>query len=191
MKYHRFSWLLGLLFVFSACQEQIKEKPINTYYDVETLINNQINNLRDRDPQLAKTISIDGEVERDTVNFDSLGWTNELEIFMLANINKPNLRDQYKASEKVLDGLKIWSYNAEEQSLGIEFLKVYFGSDSTLTKLEARYNENNALYSSERDLQMDFENIAGESRLSKYKISGKQKMIMKDAVEFSIESSIL
>ena len=191
MKNKQILFVIGMAFVLTACQEQIKEKPINTYYDVETLINRQIEKLRERDPRLAKTISIDGKVEKDTVNFDSLGWKNELEVFKLANINKPNLRDQYQATEKTKDGLKIWSYTAEEQSLGIEFLKVYFGSDSTLTKLEARYNENNALYTSERYLEMDFENIAGESNLSKYKVYGKQKMVMKDEVEFSIESSIL
>ncbi len=191
MKYQQILWVCGVGLLFTACQGQIKEKPINTYYDVETLINEQIEKLRNEDPQLAKTISIDGEIEKDTVNFDSLGWKNELEVFKLADINKPTLRDQYEATEKTEDGLKIWSYTADKQSLGIEFLKVYFGKDSTLTKLEARYNENNSLYTSERYLEMDFENIAGESNLSKYKIYGRQKMVMKDEVEFSIESSIL
>lgn len=191
MKYQQILWVCGLIIFFTACQDKIKEKPINTYYDVETLINKQIEKLRNENPQLAKTISIDGEIEKDTVNFDSLGWKNELEVFKLADINKPTLKDQYEATEKTEHGLKVWSYTADKQSLGIEFLKVYFGSDSTLTKLEARYNENNALYTSERYLEMDFENIAGESSLSKYKIHGKQKMMMKDAVEFSIESSIL
>jgi hypothetical protein len=191
MKYQQILFVCGFAILLNACQENIKEKPINTYYDVEALINNQIEKLRNKDPRLAKTISIDGEVEKDTVSFDSLGWKNELEVFKLANINKPTLKDLYKASEKTKDGVKVWSYTAEKQALGIEFLNVYFGSDSTLTKLEARYNENNALYSSERNLEMDFENIAGESSLSKYKIYGKQKMVMKDEVTFSIESSVL
>lgn len=191
MRYQQIIFVCVVALFLNACEEKIKEKPINTYYDVETLINKQIEKLRNKNPQLAKTISIDGQIEKDTVNFDSLGWRNELEVFKLADINKPTLRDLYQASEKTKDGLKIWSYTADQQSLGIEFLRVYFGSDSTLTKLEARYNENNALYTSERYLEMDFENIAGESSLSKYKVYGKQKMVMKDEVEFSIESSIL
>ncbi len=191
MKYQQILFVCVVTFFLNACQERIKEKPINTYYDVESLINKQIEKLRNKNPQLAKTISIDGETEKDTVNFDSLGWRNELEVFKLADINKPTLRDLYLATEKTEDGMKVWSYTAEKQSLGIEFLKVYFGGDSTLTKLEARYNENNALYTSERYLEMDFDNIAGESNLTNYKVYGKQKMVMKDEVKFSIESSIL
>lgn len=181
---------IALVFFYS-CTQAVKEKPINTYFDVDALVNEQIEMLRQSDPLLAKQISIEGQSERDTLNFDSLGWTNELEVFKLANINKPTLKGEYEAVEKTIDDTKIWSYTAEKQSLGIEFLHVYFGSDSTLKKLEARYNEDNALYSSERNLEMAFKNVDGKSILSNYRIYGKQKMIMKDEVEFSIESEIL
>ncbi|PTB94199.1 hypothetical protein C9994_12310 [Marivirga lumbricoides] len=191
MKYSSLVFLASFFFLLTSCVESVKEKPINTYFDVEALVNEQIEQLRQKDPLLAKQISIDGQSERDTINFDSLGWVNELEVFKLANINKPNLRGEYEAVEKTLDDSKIWSYTADKQSLGIEFLHVYFGSDSTLKKLEARYNEDNALYTSERNLEMAFENVDGKSTLSKYRIYGKQKMIMKDEVEFSIESEIL
>lgn len=191
MKNSSLIFIAGFLLFMNSCAESVKEKPINTYFDVDALVNEQIETLRERDPLLAKQISIDGQSERDTLNFDSLGWTNELEVFKLANINKPTLKGEYEAVEKTMDDTKIWSYTAEKQSLGIEFLHVYFGSDSTLKKLEARYNEDNALYSSERNLEMAFENVNGKSVLSNYRIYGKQKMIMKDAVEFSIESKIL
>ncbi|GAA5032772.1 hypothetical protein GCM10011506_23150 [Marivirga lumbricoides] len=191
MKYSSLVFLASFFFLLTSCVESVKEKPINTYFDVEALVDEQIEQLRQKDPLLAKQISIDGQSERDTINFDSLGWVNELEVFKLANINKPNLRGEYEAVEKTLDDSKIWSYTADKQSLGIEFLHVYFGSDSTLKKLEARYNEDNALYTSERNLEMAFENVDGKSTLSKYRIYGKQKMIMKDEVEFSIESEIL
>lgn len=191
MRYFPIACTTALMICFTACSPAVKEKPITTYYDVETLVNEQVAKLRKQDAHLAKKISIDGEMEQDTISFDSLGWINELGVFKLADINKPNLRDLYEASEKSVDGQKVWSYRAEKQSLGIEFLNVYFGSDSTLKKLEARYNEENALYSSERNMEMAFENVEGESMLTSYKIFGKQKMIMKDEVAFQIESEIL
>ncbi len=191
MRYFPIAFISALIIFFTACSPAVKEKPISTYYDVDGLINEQVNKLRKQDANLAKKISIDGKLEKDTISFDSLGWTNELGVFKLADINKPTLKDLYEASEKSVDGQKVWSYRAEKQSLGIEFLHVYFGSDSTLKKLEARYNEENALYSSERNMEMAFENVNGESMLTNYKIYGKQKMIMKDEVEFQIESEIL
>ncbi|MBK6265673.1 hypothetical protein JKA74_11545 [Marivirga sp. S37H4] len=191
MRHYSLVFIAGLIIVFSSCTQAVKEKPISTYYDVEGLVDDQVKKLVQENALLAKKISINGKAEQDTVTFDSLGWINELGVFKLADINKPTLRDLYKANEKSKDGNKIWSYKAEKQSLGIEFLNVYFGSDSTVKKLEARYNEDNSLYSSERNMEMAFENVGGETILTNYKIYGKQKMIMKDEVEFSIESEIL
>ncbi|HET8860604.1 hypothetical protein [Marivirga sp.] len=184
--------LFTLTFIsFLACETAVREKPINEYYDVDALINRQSKLLSELQPKIIKSIMVDGKQETDTMQFDSLGWKNELEVFKLADINKPTLYDAYEATEEQTSNGKIWRYTTEKPSLGIEYLYVYFDKDSAVTKLEARYHENNALYVSERNFEINFKKSDDLSVLESYKIFGRQKMAMKDKVTFSIESEVV
>lgn len=180
-----------ILTSFFACETAVREKPINEYYDVEALIDRQSKLLTELQPKVEKSIEVDGKKEKDTMKFDSLGWKNELEVFKLADINKPTLFDQYEATEEKNGDGKIWRYTTEKPSLGIEYLYVYFDNDSSVKKLEARYHENNALYISERNFEINFKKSEDLTVLDTYKIYGKQKMVMKDEVQFSIESEVV
>lgn len=182
------------MLVFSSalmfgCADKIKEQPISTYYSVDSLLNRQLELLTKQAFKVEKSIAIDGEQELDTVTFDSLGWSNELAVFRIADINKPNLKDQYEATEERNEEMKIWHYVAKKKSLGIEFLHVYFNGANELQKLEAKYNEDNALYTSERNLTMYFS--PGRSMVESYKVNGSQTMVMTEPVNFSISSKIL
>jgi ferric iron reductase protein FhuF len=181
---------LPVIFFF-ACETAVREKPINEYYDVESLIDRQSKLLTELQPKIEKSIEVDGKKEKDTMEFDSLGWKNELEVFKLADINKPTLFDQYEATEEKNGDGKIWRYTTAKPSLGIEYLYVYFDNDSSVTKLEARYHENNALYVSERNFEINFKKSDNLIVLDSYKIFGRQKMAMKDEVRFSIESEVV
>ena len=181
---------LPLVFFF-ACETAVREKPINEYFDVESLIDEQTKLLAEMQPKVEKSIEVDGKKEQDTLEFDSMGWKNELEVFKLADINKPTLYDAYEATEEKTNEGKIWRYTTEKPALGIEYLYVYFNNDSSVTKLEAKYHENNALYLSERNFEINFDNTDDLTVLESYKIYGKQKMVMKDEVTFSIESEVV
>ncbi|WP_296618860.1 hypothetical protein [Marivirga sp.] len=176
---------------FFACETAVREKPINEYYDVESLIDKQSQLLAELQPKIEKSIEVDGKKEKDTMEFDSLGWKNELEVFKLADINKPTLFDAYEATEEKTSEGKIWRYTTEKPSLGVEYLHVYFDNDSSVTKLEARYHENNALYISERNFEIKFKKSDDLTVLDSYKIYGRQKIAMKDEVTFSIESEVV
>lgn len=178
-----------LLALCVSCTSSIKEKPINTYYDIDSLLNQQLSLLINADLSIEKQIFIDGEKELDTVSFDSLGWNNELAVFRIADINKPNLKGLYVATEERSADQTIWRYTTKKPSLGIEYLLVYFSKDQQVKKIEARYNEDNALYTSERNLSLIFN--PKTKLLSSYTVEGSQKMIMKEAVNFKIASEIL
>ena len=177
-----------VLFTFS-CTSELREKPINSYFDVDSLLNSQLAVLGNREISVKKTISIDGQSELDTVSFDSLGWKNELAVFRIADINKPNLKGKYQAVEERSEDQIIWKYTTEESSLGIENLKVFFDKEKNITKLTAVYNEINSLYTSKRNLSMLFDDK--KQLLSSYSVDGSQKMIMKEPVVFEINSEIL
>lgn len=179
---------IGFL-LLSGCGDSLKEQPINTYYSVDSLLNEQLALLSNEQLSVQKNIAIDGEQELDTVSFDSLGWSNELAVFRIADINKPNLKGDYEATEESNEKQRIWHYIAKKKDLGIQFLHVYFNAENKLEKLEAKYNEDNALYTSERRLTMVFG--ADQALLQSYKVDGSQKMVAQDPVVFSISSRII
>lgn len=174
-----------------ACETGMREKPLNEYFDVISLIDQQSKLLSDLNPKIQKSIEVDGKQEKDTIEFDALGWKNELEVFKLADINKPTLHDAYQATEEETSEGKIWRYTTDQPSLAIQYLNIHFKNDSIVTKLEAHYRENNALYISERKFEINFKDSDNTAVLESYKIYGKQKMVMKDEVTFSIESKVL
>ncbi|GAB3328185.1 hypothetical protein GCM10027429_02810 [Marivirga atlantica] len=185
----RFFLIILAAFMVYGCSNNLKEQPINTYYSVDSLLNAQLKLLTKSDINVEKKIAIDGEHELDTVSFDSLGWSNELAVFRIADINKPNLKGRYEATEESGEDQRIWHYVAKKESLGIEYLHVYFNANNQLEKLEAKYNEDNALYTSERNLTLAFN--TDKQLIQSYVIEGSQKMIMKDPVNFSISSKLI
>lgn len=184
-------FLFTLVFLSSCNVDRLLEKKSNDYYDVQSLLKEQLLLLEELRPQVSKTIMIDGEKEVKEITFDSIGWQNELDIFNLADINKPVLKDQYEAFELNKNGKRIIRYKAKSERLGISNLEIAFDKQGLIRKLSAVYEESNYLYSSVRKLELDFELHHGQPLISAYAVSGNQKMIMKDPVDFRITSNVL
>lgn len=186
-----FLLIAGMGFGLSACGSNgLKETPTNEYYDVAGLIKNEIQLLDSLNPAVDKEVTIDGEKENSTLHFDSLGWAHELEVFTLIDINEPVLKDEYDAFESKLDSGRVLTYRAKKKSLGVENIHLTFNNSNQLQKLEATYSEKNALYTSTRDLEMHFQPLGKQVAVSQYAITGKQKMILKDPVNFTIKSKV-
>lgn len=175
----------------SACGSNgLKETPTNEYYDVAGLIKNEIQLLDSLNPAVDKAVTIDGQEENSTLHFDSLGWVHELEVFTLIDINEPVLKDEYDAYESKLDSGRILIYKAKKKSLGVENIHLTFNKANKLQKLEATYSEKNALYTSIRNLEMHFQPVGKQIVVASYSITGEQKMILKDPVNFTIKSQV-
>lgn len=162
------------------------------YFDMEGLVGQQINILNELNPELKKIASINGVNEEQVSRFDSAGWASELNIFLEADINKPKLTGNYETKVFNEDNKTIVLYKAlDPGDVQVEFLKIIY-TDEKLSKIESQYIEKNMLYSTRRNLQMNFlTDKPGEPVLADYKIQGKQKMMMKDTIHYFIESSVL
>lgn len=174
--------------------ESNQVKTAKKYYDINGLIDHQVKMLDSIGFFLLKKAAIDGVEE--TVRFSHpnfAAWENELSIFKSADINKSRLLDSYDIIETKNDAVKLIIYKSKTpESTQVDSLALSFSiKDNYLLKIHAFITSNNALFESEKNLELEFTNLNnGINLLSSYKIEGWQKMISKNSTTYSIEGSI-
>ena len=180
--------LIGSLF---SCSEGKKTKAM---YPVDSLLQAQANYLSVKKAHLKKTVLLGGKEEEISLYpKDIIAWRNELEIFTALDvINKPINRSYYSIEDlsDSRSNLKVKSFTTTED-LPVRFIKIYYyQSPNKLRRLEAQFKESNSLYTSSRDLTMDFQQFGDTIVLTSYNISGGQKMLLDDTVQYHITGSL-
>jgi hypothetical protein len=173
-----------------------KKASVAKMYDVDSLVNAQVNFLSSKKARLHKTASIEGQKDDSVyIPTDTIAWRNELDIFsQLQVINKPINRQFYIIDDGLFDpssNLTVKAFSATE-NLPVRYLRIFYQeSIAKPRKIEALYDDHNALYKSGRVLQMEFRQIDNKSVLTSYAIEGGQKMILGDSVSFFIRGEII
>ncbi len=186
-------FLIAVIACVSCNQTNLKsDKP---YFDFDSLINTQIASLVKTNTSLSKTVSLDGKSDQSTMKTDSALLAHELDVFrQLDVINKPLYRGAYEISDGEKDSrsnLLVRRYKSKNSS-PVPFVNFYYQSDfHHLKKIESYYVENNTLYLTKRNLQLEFDDTSGTLLLNRYELTGTQKMILSDSVKFSIAGSFL
>lgn len=182
--------ILGVLFVWGCKQsEVVYDKP---YFDFDSLINRQQQELLTVKATLTKAVTLDTAKEEITFEADSLVIAKELDVFrQLDIINKPGFRDKYKISDGEKDSrsnLTIRKYEALEKKAPVQFVLFYYQNEfSRLHKIESTYREDNTLYGTSRDLLLEFDDASGKLLLARYRLTGVQKLILSDTITFSVD----
>lgn len=185
---------IGLLVLaLSSCE---KERQPATFYPVDSLISAQINHLTRIRAALFKEALLSGKTDTITyVPADTVAWMNELGIFReLDIINKPVNKGSYLVDDGLLDpgsNLTVKAFTSLKK-LPVVYLKIFYqGTLEKPRKLEALYDETNALYHSARVLSMHFEQVGNETVLTRYSVKGGQKMIFGDSIAYYIRGRIM
>ena len=185
----RGAWVL--FFVLAACAQE--KQSTDKFFDFQGFIDEQISQLSQHGRALEKTSNVKN-IQSDSAYVPSLdGWAAELELFrQLENINKPTLKSQYHVEDAMKDtksNLKIRQYTSA--TAPIRSIKFYYqGSFTQLKKIEATVQEDNMLYANGRVLTMEFEEEDRKPLLHYYTMTGFQKMILRDTVNFSLQGQI-
>lgn len=161
---------------------------------MDGLIDNQVNYLLKMNASITKSAEVDSAKDQSTFIPDSIGWTDELAVFRhLELINKPIYAQAYE----VLDGVKDDNSNLTVKILNakinvpVQQFKIFYQNDQEKVKrIEAKIMEQNSLYFTARTFTIELEDHQGLPVLSQFKVSGVQKMILRDSVRFSISSTI-
>ncbi|MEM6298889.1 MAG: hypothetical protein AAF740_09405 [Bacteroidota bacterium] len=176
-------------FVFFAivslwgCQEgdptiiQASEKP---YFDLRGLIENEQTRLQTQNPSVEKIVIHNGKQEKQTLQIKN--WSQELQLFLEADINKPVLRDSYETQQT--DNKT--TYSAKEDDLMVQKMEITKTAESTdifiLYRMESRVFE----VFQELRLGLDTQN-----QINSYRIEEKQNLILQGQEQYVIEGKVL
>ncbi len=166
---------------------------VKPYFDFDSLIHTQVKSRAVQQKTIFKVASINSQMDSSSFKVDSASLAHEWDAFLqLDVINKPMYKNNYEITERSDDksNLTIRSYRAKEAS-SVPYVHFYYhGSFANLKRIESEYVEKNVLNAVARHLTLILDEEQGKPFIQKYSITGGQKMILSDTVQFSIQGSI-
>ncbi len=161
--------------------------------DFDRLIDEQISELSKHRNTLEKEAEVDGHRSDSTLVPTEEIWKGELAIFrQLGMINKPLHQGSYRQEGPLDDprsNLKIQQYVSASSPLRV--LRIFYQeSIEQVRRIEGTLNETNQLYHNERKLTLEFDEGNGKAVLTFYGITGRQKVVLRDTVRFSVNARI-
>ena len=194
MKYNQFTIVLAILLI--SCNTDAPQTRISEYYNLDSLVNSQINLLSADQVTVQKKVTLDGENEEISSELSKEQWKDELKLFVDADMNVPSLSGVYeckcgmndKYSNLLID--KYFPKNGKDKSRIRLFEVYYFEEISKVRKILIEEKEENELYFSSRRLVMNFEINQNRMMLSSWTIEGLQKLLFKDTVSYIVEGKV-
>lgn len=142
----KISILVFALALFSCNQQKEAEANTSlTYFDVKGYFGKEISRLQHLNPEVDKTVSINGVAENKTAKITD--WTKELAIFVNADINKTSWKGSFKATKQ--DGADI--YTSDSKKIPIKKISV-MQSGQKVDRIEIIIDNKNILYQSQDTL---------------------------------------
>ena len=182
----------SLVFLCSSCK-QSNEVYVKPYFDFDSLIHTQVQARAIQQKTIFKVAAINSKKDSSSFQADGTNLAQEWDAFLqLDVINKPMYKNNYEISERPDDksNLTIRSYQAKIPS-SVPYVHFYYqGSFENIKRIESKYIEKNVLNDIARHLTLTLDEEQGKPFIQKYSITGGQKMIFNDTVQFSIQGSI-
>jgi hypothetical protein len=114
--------LLFISLLLVGCTELETENSTKTYFDLASLVNQQIAELNKNQPLTHKNLAI--EEKKEVLNTNKIDWQKELELFLQADLNKQSYQLSYNKEETP----KMAVYMLKEgENLPVKSLKIIFG----------------------------------------------------------------
>ena len=158
----------------------------NLYFAIDSLVNHQQATVPVQRLKLIKEVEFNNQSSADTLMLDSARLVQELLILRELNLNFSSLRNQYSQTKETdAAGLAVLKYKARQpEALNVDNLVVYLTAGK-VRRIEGTYTQRNYLYESERQIQGNFDEAG---YISSIRVEGKQKMIFRDPVNYTLVS---
>jgi hypothetical protein len=174
--------LLFISLLLVGCTELETENSTKTYFDLASLVNQQIAELNKNQPLTHKNLAI--EEKKEVLNTNKIDWQKELELFLQADLNKQSYQLSYNKEETP----KMAVYMLKEgENLPVKSLKIIFEVDRTAKQIEALIQTKNYLYQSEKHLFMTLD----KNHLTHYQIEGWQELFMGKKKNFKVDGIVV
>lgn len=185
---------LGLFLVagMTACSGPTEPAVVksNTYFDLVGLLDAQTSLLVKQGVVLEKKLVANGEQEFMALRPDSEEQLRaELKLFYEADINKLGLDDAYFTEELPgINGSSKVINTARKAGPNVRMIE-YDYNLGKLGQIRILVEDKNDIYTFQKEMVMSFETQDSREVLTGYSITGKQKMVMKSDLDFSLEGS--
>lgn len=181
--------LIGLF----SCKTKPEQKQDYPSFELEELIDEQIELLSKEEFVLHKTTVLNAKVEEVQLKPDSTSWRKELSIFKSADINKPGLIPFYTYTQLEINGLLEDQYvlndSGRSETTYLRILK--HRSTRQISRITAVQKVVNPIYESSRKMELYFKESEGAGiLLDSFSINGYQKMVSQDSVVFFTSGKI-
>lgn len=124
---------------FTSCSEHKKEAIQNSYFDLSTFMNADIEKLHTSGASVLKVASVNGEREEN--RFITIDWKREFDSFFSADIHNNSLNDKYIVDKIVnsTDSSESTTirYVAKEEDLKTRVLEIHFDSNKNIELIKA------------------------------------------------------
>lgn len=137
--------LLLLLTSVAACDSVSESTPTNEklrYFSLDEYFSDEITRLKKEQPDIQKTVNINGNSESKLTN--TINWEHELELFAAADINKAAWTNSYtvdSTDRKVI-------YSSKEQELKTKHIIIQHQKNGEILSIEIHNEEYNWIYRS-------------------------------------------
>jgi len=184
--------LLALLFTGACDGTGAKTVKIDKYFDLVSLLDQQAELLYERGARLEKALIANGKEETMIIRPDSAGTLRaEWQLFYEADINKLGLDDAYYVEELPgINGSRKVINTAKKNASNVRMIE-YDYEQERLRHIRILVQDKNDIYDFEKEMLLNFDWIDGREMLTSYFITGKQDMVMKSELEFSLSGKLL
>ena len=186
-------WGLALALIATSCNigegEAVR---IDKYFDLVNLLNEQAELLYSKGARIEKELVANGEKEQLTITPDAVDrLKEELKLFYDADINKPGLSDAYFTEQLPgLNGNRKVINTAKKAGPNVRLIE-YDYQDDKLRQIRIVVEDKNDIYTFEKEMLLGFDLADGSEILNSFSITGKQDMVLKSELDFSLSGKLL
>jgi hypothetical protein len=172
--------IFRMMLAFISCAEVDSPKDISSYYNLDSLLNAQVDELVRINPQVTKKVSIDGLSESLMLRLDSIQWTKELAAVRDLELN----RAKFIGALDIENTAGVLRYTPKpSEDIPVKWVEYHFDQEG-ITALKGKYVDDKAstIYTTVRNVELLFDH----GKMKSYKYSGYQKMVLKDTTWYEI-----
>ncbi|MEQ9426817.1 MAG: hypothetical protein RJQ09_20510 [Cyclobacteriaceae bacterium] len=180
--------LIGfVLIAIVGCSQYDEEEALNIYFDLDTILQNQISHLKATNPTVTKKVELNGETEKTETKIDTGYWATELNLFIEADINKPSFVGAFTEER---NGNLVTYSRKDSNADGVQkFIVELFPASEQPKEINISTKNINSLYESSRTLSLKFK-LADILQLTGYQVAGKQKILSQEPTKYLVDVQI-
>ncbi len=161
-----------LLLTITGCQSAVFKTSSTNYPDLKGYFSKEIKRLEKERPKVQKSVHFNKKNESKTST--AIKWQEELDPFMISDINKPAFKGLYRFS--MMEGEE--TYTATEKQLKTREIRILKSENGAIKRITIQNYSNNNLFNSSEYLEYCPDSL--------YQIVKKQEVVILGSNHFMI-----